>query len=440
MRDDPSPLSRISRYGKVSLGATTLFPNLLLKSLGFSINDHEHAENIRRVLGNLKGPLMKIAQILGAVPEILPEHYAEELRTLQASAPSMGWPFVKRRMTHELGPSWPALFKDFESQASFAASLGQVHRARDNKGRVLALKLQYPGMENIIEADLAQFKLLLSLYRKLSPAFETEEIFQEIKLHLLAELDYKKEAQNMEIFRTLLRPFKEIHIPLTIPELTTKRLLALSWEEGEPLLNFKNTTQNLRNTLGQNLFNAWYFPFYHGGMLHGDPHPGNYRGLQDGRIILFDFGCVRVFNPHFIKGVIDLYRALLTHDEALMVFAYESWGFKNLQKDVLKILNLWAHFLYGPLLYDRSLRLQEISTPSSGKNLAAQIYKELKKTGGISPPREFVFMDRVAVGLGSLFIHLDIELNWHQLFEKLIENFEITSVKKRQKELLEPFV
>lgn len=435
--EDSSLRDRLKRYGQVGLAASSLFPKMFGKSMGFSINEETHAAEIREVLGTLKGPLMKIAQIMGTVPDILPEGYAEELRMLQSNAPPMGWPFVRRRMTSELGPEWMELFEVFEKNAAFAASLGQVHKAIDKKGRKIVLKLQYPNMHSIVDADLAQFQLLLNLYEKFSRGLGTDEIFLEVKERLLEELDYLSEARNVGIYGKILREFENIHIPFVIPEFTTQRLLALSFEEGDSLLNFKDGSQDIRNRLCQNLFQAWYCPLYQYGILHGDPHLGNYTGRDDGSITLLDFGCIRIFKPEFLKGVIDLYRALLNNDEDLMVAAYESWGFQNLQKSLIEVLNLWAKFLYGPLLYDKSLSLKDVSTPSTGKNIASQVHAELRKAGGIMPPREFVFMDRAAVGLGSVFMRLDAHLNWHQMFEELIQDFDMEDMKIRQHKIME---
>ena len=438
MRDEASSLGdRLKRYGQVTMAASSLFPKMFGKSLGFSINEEMHAEEIKNVLGNLKGPLMKIAQILGTVPDMLPEGYAEELRMLQSNAPSMGWPFVKRRMASELGLKWPELFDVFEKTATFAASLGQVHKAVDKKGRLLALKLQYPDMQSIVDADLVQFQFLLSLYEKFSQGLKTEEIFLEIKERLLEELDYESEARNVAVYAKIFQGIEHIHIPMVIPELTTSRLLALSWEDGDSLLSFKEDSQDIRNRLSQNLFFAWYYPLYQYGILHGDPHLGNYTGRRDGSINLLDFGCIRIFKPEFLKGVIDLYRALLNNDEDLMVAAYESWGFYNLQKSVIEVLNLWAQFLYGPLLQDKPLNLWDVSAPSMGKDIASRVHAELKKVGGIAPPREFVFMDRAAVGLGSVFMRLGAHLNWHQMFESLIQDFDVNTLQMRQHKILE---
>ena len=133
------------------------------KYLGIKIDREQHASDLRAALGGLKGPLMKVAQILSTIPDALPKEYVNELSHLQADAPSMGWLFVKRRMKAELGENWLTNFKDFDKQASAAASLGQVHFAESIEGEKLACKLQYPDMHSAIDADLKQLKLLFQL-------------------------------------------------------------------------------------------------------------------------------------------------------------------------------------------------------------------------------------------------------------------------------------
>src|SRR5258707_11438635 len=143
-------------------------------------------------LGGIKGTLMKVAQLLATIPDALPEEYVRELIQLQANAPAMGWPFVRRRMMGELGPDWPGRFKSFEHEAARAASLGQVHRAVAKDGRALACKLQYPDMGSAVEADLSQLKFILSLYERYDRAISTAEIHAEIGERLREELDYRR--------------------------------------------------------------------------------------------------------------------------------------------------------------------------------------------------------------------------------------------------------
>jgi predicted unusual protein kinase regulating ubiquinone biosynthesis (AarF/ABC1/UbiB family) len=185
------------------------------------------------------------------------------------------------------------------------------------------------------------------------------------------------------------------------------------------------------------MFRAWYVPFYEYGVIHGDPHLGNYAVRGDGSVNLLDFGCIRVFPPSFVRGVIDLYNALKTDDEALAVHAYETWGFTNLTKDLLAVLNQWAGFVYAPLMEDRDRPIEETNSTVYGAKVAEKVHKDLKALGGVRPPREFVLMDRAAIGLGSVFLHLKAEINWYRLFHDLIGGFDEKVLAERQKSALE---
>ena len=180
------------------------------------------------------------------------------------------------------------------------------------------------------------------------------------------------------------------------------------------------------------MFRAWYVPFYYYGTIHGDPHLGNYSVRDDGSINLMDFGCIRIFHPRFVRGVIDLYRSLETGDRDLAVHAYETWGFADLSNEVLDTLNIWAEFVYGPLLEDRRRKIQETDGTMYGAKVANKVHAELRRLGGVTPPREFVLMDRAAIGLGSVFLHLKAEINWHRLFQDLIGDFDVDKLEKRQ--------
>ena len=165
---------RLRRYAKVTSAMGGLAARLAgEKYLGIKIDREQHASDLRGALGGLKGPLMKVAQILATIPDALPKEYVNELSHLQADAPSMGWLFVKRRMKAELGENWLTNFKVFDKQASAAASLGQVHFAESIDGKELACKLQYPDMGSAVQADLKQLKLIFSLYEKYDSAIST---------------------------------------------------------------------------------------------------------------------------------------------------------------------------------------------------------------------------------------------------------------------------
>jgi predicted unusual protein kinase regulating ubiquinone biosynthesis (AarF/ABC1/UbiB family) len=336
-------------------------------------------------------------------------------------------------MASELGENWERRFKSFEHEAARAASLGQVHRAVMKDGRALACKLQYPEMGSAVEADLTQLKVILSLYERYDRAVSTAEIHAEIGERLREELDYQREAAHMRLYHLMLAKEGGVTIPEPIAELSTERLLTMTWVEGTPMLDVVKASLASRNAIARNMFRAWYIPFYYYGVIHGDPHLGNYTVRADDGINLLDFGCIRIFGAKFVKGVIDLYHALDRNDRDLAVSAYQAWGFGHLTPEIIDVLNRWARFIYAPLLEDRKRRIQEKDEEGIyGRELAEGVHLELRRLGGVRPPREFVFMDRAALGLGSVFTHLRAEVNWHQLFHELIEDFDPAELEKRQ--------
>lgn len=408
------------------------------KYLGLKFDKLVHATDLKEALGGLKGPLMKVAQILSTIPNALPEEYSSQLAELQANAPSMGWPFVKRRMTTELGDNWSAKFKEFSKEASSAASLGQVHKGISLDGEDVACKLQYPEMDSVVRSDLRQLKLIFSIYKRYDKAINPERIYDELAQRLWEELDYELETSHMTLYNFMLKDEVTVHVPKPISKLSTKRLLTMTWLEGEPLLSVVKREPSLeaRNQIALSMFRAWYVPFYYYGIIHGDPHLGNYTVRKDNSINLLDFGCVRVFRPGFVRGVIDLYSALKNDDMDLAISAYETWGFQELSQELIEVLNMWAKFVYAPLLDDRIRPIQDSKSRHYGAEVALEVRKELNKIGGIAPPPEFVLMDRAAVGLGSVFTHLEAEINWHDLFHELINDFNEKEVQNRQAQAL----
>ncbi|WP_428247634.1 ABC1 kinase family protein [Ferrovibrio sp.] len=438
MAEEDTALGRARRYARVGASVGSLAAKLgAERVLGVKLDRSKHAADLRNALGGLKGPLMKVAQIMSTIPDALPKEYVQELTQLQANAPAMGPAFVKRRMVSELGPDWQAKFTRFDLQAAAAASLGQVHRAATKQQGDLAVKLQYPDMASAVEADLRQLKLIFAIYGRIDPAIDTRHIHAEIADRLREELDYQREASHMRLYSAMLKDEPQVHVPEVVKPLSTGRLLTMNWLEGKPLLTYKDAPQETRDTIAYNLFRAWYVPFYRCGVIHGDPHLGNYTVRDDLGINLLDFGCVRIFPSRFVGGVIDLYRAIATQNRALAVHAYETWGFSGLSNEVIDTLNLWAEFVYAPLLEDRPRRIQEMEESGVyGREVAEKVHAELKKLGGVTPPREFVFMDRAAIGLGGVFLHLKAAINWHRLFHDLIEGFDTKALEKRQQAAL----
>jgi predicted unusual protein kinase regulating ubiquinone biosynthesis (AarF/ABC1/UbiB family) len=346
-------------------------------------------------------------------------------------------------MQAELGAGWESKFRSFEHHPAAAASLGQVHRATALDGAGLACKLQYPDMQSAVEADLNQLQLLMSIRKRFDPAIDASEIGVEIAARLREELDYKREARHIALYQDMLKSHGTICVPKVWPALSTGRLLTMDWLTGRKLLEHKDAPLAARNRLATAMFTAWWFPFSRFGVIHGDPHLGNYTVFDDEKgkpvgINLLDYGCIRIFPPSFVAGVVDLYRGLLHGDDALVVHAYETWGFKRLNRELIDALNIWARFIYGPLLDDRVRTIADGVKPSQyGRKEAFRVHQALKARGPVTVPREFVFMDRAAIGLGAVFLHLAAELNFYRLFNEAIERFAVDEVAARQSAALE---
>ena len=430
--------ARAARYARVGTNVGGVAARVAAnRMLGLPLDRARNAAELAAALGGLKGPIMKVAQLLATIPDALPAEYATELTKLQNEAPPMGWAFVKHRMSAELGPDWQQKFASFEHKPAAAASLGQVHRARAHDGSELACKLQYPDMRSAVEADLRQLEWLFALHRRMEPGIDTSEIGKEIAARLREELDYEREARHVTLYRTMLADVPEVRVPRPWPELSTHRLLTLDWLAGKKLLAHKGDSLDVRNRLATALFKAWWYPFSRYGVIHGDPHLGNYTSFLAGDaphgINLLDYGCIRIFPPTFVGGVVDLYHGLMRGDDALIVHAYETWGFRRLSRDLIEALNIWARFIYGPLLDDRVRSIADGVKPSEyGRREAFRVSQALRQKGPVTVPREFVFMDRAAIGLGGVFLHLGAELNFYRLFNAAIEDFTIARVSERQ--------
>jgi predicted unusual protein kinase regulating ubiquinone biosynthesis (AarF/ABC1/UbiB family) len=432
---------RVGRYARVGTSVGGVAARMAGARLMGAGGDREaEARLMKEALGGLKGPLMKVAQLMATIPDLLPEEYATELAELQSYAPPMGWPFVRRRMAAELGPDWQSRFAAFEHEAAAAASLGQVHRARSLEGERLACKLQYPDMESAVEADLKQLGLIFAVHRRMDPAIDTTEIAKEIGARLREELDYEREAAHMRLYEDILADEPLVTVPKAFPELSTRRLLTMQWLNGKRLLDFKDGALDVRNLLATAMFKAWWQPFCGHGVIHGDPHLGNYTARLDETanptgLNLLDYGCIRIFPASFVEGVVALYRGLQADDRDQIVSAYETWGFEGLNNELIDVLNIWARFIYGPLIEDRVRAIADGVRPAEyGRRQAFTVHKALKEKGPVRVPREFVFMDRAAIGLGGVFIHLRAELNFYRLFNEALEKYTLDGVGQRQLE------
>jgi predicted unusual protein kinase regulating ubiquinone biosynthesis (AarF/ABC1/UbiB family) len=446
-RDDEANrlTARATRYARLGVNAGALAARLGVNRLRGGGRETD-AKALASALGSMKGPMMKVAQLLATIPDALPADYASEMMRLQSQAPPMGAGFVSRRMRAELGTGWRERFSEFDLKPAAAASLGQVHRAKSLDGEPLACKLQYPEMASAVETDLSQLDLLFSLHRRIGAAIDTREIAHEIRERVREELDYEREAKVAELYALMLadRPF--VRVPRIEQSLSTRRLLTLQWLDGEPLTSFESAPQEARNAIAVGLFDAWWRPFIRYGVIHGDPHLGNYAVAASGKdkaltvegINLFDYGCVRIFPPSFVRGVVELYLALRENDDARIAEAYTLWGFPKLNRGTFEAMTIWARFICGPILDDRVRTAADGVSPAEyGRREIGAAMRALRaEGGGLVIPREFVFLERATIGLGGAFLRLGARLNFHRMYEDAIADFVETAVARRQAEAM----
>jgi predicted unusual protein kinase regulating ubiquinone biosynthesis (AarF/ABC1/UbiB family) len=283
---------------------------------------------------------------------------------------------------------------------------------------------------------------VFALHRRLNPVIDTHEMAKEIGDRVREEVDYHREAKHAALYGDILANFEDVHVPRVRPELSTGRLLTMDWLEGRKLLDFKRAAESARNRIAEAIFKAWWIPFSRFGVIHGDAHLGNYSVFrradeEAAGINLLDYGCVRIFPAKFVGGVVELYEGLLQNDFDRTVHAYQTWGFRGLTKDLARTLNIWARFIYAPMLDDRVRSVADGVAPSKyGRKEAFTVHQALKQKGPVLVPREFVFMERAAIGLGAAFLHLDARLNFYRLFHGTMGKFSAGELSERQSDAL----
>ncbi len=273
---------------------------------------HEaNALGIFDAMTRMKGAFMKLGQMLSVQAHSLPEPYLRRLAGLQWEAPPMHGTLMRMQFRNELGKGPEEVFAEFEREAFAAASLGQVHRARLASGERVAVKIQYPGIDRSIESDFANFKTLLSTLRLSREQYgEVWDAVEEVRRHFHREVDYVQEADTIEEFRRLLRDRPDVAIPRVHRDLSARRVLTMELLQGRHLREYLRTepTREERDEAASRLLDLFFRQALDFGLLHADPHPGNYLFMEGGRIGLLDFGCSKKFDREFMDEHKNLFR------------------------------------------------------------------------------------------------------------------------------------
>jgi predicted unusual protein kinase regulating ubiquinone biosynthesis (AarF/ABC1/UbiB family) len=420
--------SRVWKIGALTTGVSTNIISNKLKEV-FSAKKREEsdpvissqlAEKIVKVMGELKGPWMKIGQYLSLHDTYSDDEFFQAFSTLQYESPSMSFYFTKLQIEKELGKSPDLIFKSFTRKPVGAASIGQVHEAVLKSGEKVAVKVQYPDMEKIIKSDLTTLKLSLMplkvfMKRKLEP------LIDEIETVLLNELDYVKEAAMIEKFRGFLQSNENIVIPEFYPEFSGQKVLTMQFLEGKPLeqaIKEDNLTQEERNHIGRVLLHSLWHQLFYNRTIHADPHPGNFLLIDKEKIGLLDFGCIKTFDQEFISVYMSLIKAIIVKDSPAIRQAFVNLGFVNEDEtDKLDALEQFSEFMALPYANKNNFDLNE------NMNKLKEGQKEFKKMSekvGFRVPKDFIYLNRTLFGIGMILFKLRVNLNFYNEIESYL--------------------
>ena len=405
------PLSLAGR-GAIGFGR-----QLIGQSPDFAFADLQEktAEQIFKVLGELKGGAMKFGQALSvfeaALPEDIAKPYRETLVKLQEAAPPLPARVVHKVLAKELGEHWRDNFAEFNDTPAASASIGQVHKGIWKDGRAVAVKIQYPGAKEALISDLNQIQRFAKIFQLLLPGVEMKPLLEELKARIIEEVDYRYEASAQSACFEAYKGDSDIAIPEVI--MATDRVLVSQWLEGTPLSKvITDGTQEERNNAGIRLARFHFTAPMRAGLLHADPHPGNFRVLKDGRLGVLDFGACNRLPNGFPEPFKRLLKNALEGDAIALYNGFKEDGFILADVEVSPELVLdYLLPLVEPLrtdyfAYSRDwLRTQSVRV-GDPRNPTAKIGFQLNL------PPEYVLIHRVTLGTTGIFCQLRAEGNF----------------------------
>ncbi len=377
----------------------------------------ESAEDAARLLGGMKGAMMKLGQLASFASEAVPESARVTLRALQADAPPMAFALVRGVIEAELGGRLEDHFASFEPEPLAAASIGQVHRARLPDGTAVAVKVQYPGVDAAIRADLRTAGVVGFFAGLSSPNLDSDAVLEELTELLERELDYRVEAAAQQAFEASWREHPLIHVPRVHPSHSTARVLCQELVEGLGFYDFLAVATVEERRLAALTISDFVFDALHlEHRFHGDPHPGNFLFEPDGRIAFLDYGCVRHFEPAFVASMRDLLSAVIEEDRAAFREAVVALGVAPRQ-GALDEDALWDFFRvhFEPMIADADFSYDAEWTRRAHATM------QLERLRSMSLPRELVIFNRITFGLNALFEQLGARANFHRIYQRYLD-------------------
>jgi len=376
--------------------------------------DEDNAEDIYKSLSELKGSALKVAQIMSMDKNMLPGAMQDKFSLSQYSAPPLSYPLVVKTFRQNFGKGPTDVFETFTKNAVNAASIGQVHKATKD-GKTLAVKVQYPGVADSVKSDLNMVKpiamKMLGLKEK-----DVKQYFEEVESKLLEETDYELELRQSIEMSEGCKDLEGFVFPKYYPEYSSKRILTMDWLDGKHLKEFlaTNPSQELKNLVGQRLWNLYDFQVNELRAIHADPHPGNFIIQEDGTIGLIDFGCVkRIPEPFYLKYFQLLNSKIIGDDAQLralffdLEFLYQDEP-KSSQDLFFEVFKNSMNLLIKPFLgetFDFSDQTYFDEMYAMGEDLKKR--KDIRKNGVARGSRHILYINRTFFGLFSLLNELN---------------------------------
>jgi predicted unusual protein kinase regulating ubiquinone biosynthesis (AarF/ABC1/UbiB family) len=334
----------------------------------------------------------------------------------------MRFEVIREQVVRELGAEPGTLFARFEETAFAAASLGQVHRAQLKSGESVVVKVQYPGVEATVEQDLRNVQTLLQaitliVHDALRQDFDPAEVYRELEERLHEELDYVHEANNVALFQRMFDDDPELVIPRVYPDLSSRRVLTLQELEGYPITDIAapGVDQELKDWLAIKYYRVLWRQIFEFGVLHTDPHPGNYLVTHHPRLVILDYGSIRIFPETIRRAYTQLARGILDRDGSATGQALVGLGFLDAADDPAPLIRI-LDIIFEPVLEDRDYDPREYDSVERGKQIAMlTLQHRLFKA-----PGHRVFLERALLGLDAYLKQLGTVTNWHRLYAECL--------------------
>ncbi len=379
------------------------------------------AEDVTRTMGEMKGAVMKVGQVLSLMAGVLPDEMAAQMASLQSNAPPMSYDLVRQVFDREYGAPPEAVFRKFERTPFAAASIGQVHRAELADGTRVAVKVQYPGVREAIDHDLANVGMMIKLGGLVARGLDAGTLVKDLEAGIRAELDYMREARWQQRFYEAFEGHAFVRVPKVYHDLTRGTVLVQEYIEGKPFKHAASLSQAERDRIGEMIYRFCFGSLYRHGLFNGDPHPGNYLLLEDGGIAFVDYGCVAEFDQKTLDGFMHLIRALNVGD-------IEAWRRATEDVGILlpnapfptDVVYDHMHWYWAPILAE---------TVEFTPELAAEMVRRNTMTGGVggqinrhcNVPEGMVFLTRINFGLAGLFAGLRANGPWRAIVKEYVD-------------------